>query len=384
MRIAFLTDTYLPTVDGVVNSVISTKRGLINEGHKVMIFAPEDVNSPKEENTVYCKARKFRMYPGYRMVSFLPRELKALKDFNPDVIHTHGIAGMVIKSLWFSKDLGIPSVLTFHTMVTDAVQLYSPLNLKSEFLTRLIKLYLKTILRRYSAVILPASSILPEIEEIAPKMKHVEVVPTGIDTGRFRPDVDCSKILDKWNLHDNRIILSVGRMSEEKNLDVIIEALPQVKKEYLNAKLLLVGDGPAVPKYKELVSSRGLEKDVIFTGFVDDDELPQYYACAHIFATASTFETQGLVVLEALASGKPIVGADYRAIPEYVRENNTGYLFEHGNITSCAQALLKGLGAPSEMGKNARELAEEHSIESSTKKLVEIYEKVANIQKRRG
>ncbi|MCK5547684.1 MAG: glycosyltransferase [Thermoplasmata archaeon] len=384
MKVAMFTDTYLPNVDGVVTSILSIRRGLKDEGHEVMIFAPEDERGPEEKNTVYCKAKEFKMYPGYKMASILPREKKIMKDFNPDLIHAHGIAGMCIKSLWFAKDLDVPAILTFHTMVTDAIELYSPLSLKSDFLKRLIKIYLRTAIQRYDAVIVPGSSILGEIEEIAPKMRGVEVVHTGVDTGRFRPDIDCSDILDKWNLRGKDVLLTVGRISEEKNLEVLIEALPHVKKEMPNVKLLVVGDGPAIPKYKGLVGSMGLDNDVIFTGYVDDEDLPKYYCCCGIFATASTFETQGLVILEALASGKLVVGPDYRAVPEFVIDGKTGYLFEPNGVTSCARAVLKGFKSADTIGKNAKDLAEKHSIESSTKKLIGVYERVLKASRIKG
>jgi 1,2-diacylglycerol 3-alpha-glucosyltransferase len=382
MKVAIFTDTYLPTMDGVVTSILTSKRALKAKGHDVLVFAPYDEKSPKEDDTVYCKARKFSMYPGYRMASFLPRELDRLKDFDPDVIHAHGIAGMCIKSLWLSKDLDIPAVLTFHTMVTDAVDLYSPLELNPEFLKRVVKIYLRTAIQRYDIVIIPAASIRSEIEEIAPNLKNVEIVPTGVDTGRFRPDLDCRGILDRWNLHGNKIILSVGRVAEEKNLDVIIEALPVVKKEFPEVKLLVVGEGPAIPKYKALVKSKGIDNDVVFTGFVPKEELPQYYGCCHLFATASTFETQGLVILEAMASGKIVVGARYRAIPEYVIDGETGFLFEPDDVESCASAISKGLRSPDTVGKRARQFAEECSVDSSTEKLIEVYQKAVNGSKK--
>jgi 1,2-diacylglycerol 3-alpha-glucosyltransferase len=240
MRIALFTDTYLPTVDGVVTSVLSIRKGLREEGHDVMVLAPEVENGPVEDGTVYCKARSFKMYPGYRLASFLPREVKCIKDFDPDLIHAHGVGGMGIKTIWLSKDFDIPNVLTFHTMVMDVLARYSPLNLDSELLNVLLRIYLRNVLKRYDTVIVPSRSILTEILQIAPKMKRVEILPMGVDCRRFRPDVDPSGILERLGLGDREIILSVGRISEEKNLDVIIKSLPVVKREFPNAALLIV------------------------------------------------------------------------------------------------------------------------------------------------
>jgi 1,2-diacylglycerol 3-alpha-glucosyltransferase len=382
MRVALFTDTYLPTVDGVVTSVLAIRKGLKEQGHEVMILAPEVENGPVEDGTVYCKARRFKMYPGYRLASFLPREVKCIREFDPDVIHTHGVGGMGIKTIWISKDFDIPNLLTFHTMVMDVLAQYSPLNLNSELLNALLRIYLRNILKRYDTVIVPSRSILSEIEQIAPGMKHVEILPMGVDCERFRPDIDPSGILERPELRERDIILSVGRVSEEKKLDVIIKALPLVKREYPNAALLVVGDGPALAGYKQLVGSMGLESDVVFTGFVGDEELPAYYACCDVFATASKFETQGLVVLEALASGKPVAGANFRAIPDFVVEDSTGHLFEPDDVESCASAIMKCLTARSSMATTARTFAEEHSMESSIKKLVNVY--AATMKNKKG
>jgi 1,2-diacylglycerol 3-alpha-glucosyltransferase len=381
MRIALFTDTYLPTVDGVVTSVLSIRKGLREEGHDVMILAPEVENGPVEEGTVYCKARDFKMYPGYRLASFLPREVNCIRDFSPDVIHAHGVGGMCIKTLWLSKDFDIPNVLTFHTMVMDVLTRYSPLNLDSELLNVLLRIYLRNVLKRYDTVIVPSRSILSEIEQIAPRMKRVEILPMGVDCRRFRPGIDPSGIPERPILQGKKTILSVGRISDEKNLDVIIKSLPLVRREFPNSVLLIVGDGPAVPRLKQLVASMSLGNDVIFTGFISDDELPAYYACCDVFATASKFETQGLVILEALASGKPVAGANFRAIPDYVVEDTTGHLFEPDDIESCAGAIMKCLDAPPGVARNARDFAEERSIESSIKKLVDVY--ASTVEQRR-
>jgi 1,2-diacylglycerol 3-alpha-glucosyltransferase len=126
----------------------------------------------------------------------------------------------------------------------------------------------------------------------------------------------------------------------------------------------------------------GMDDDVFFTGFVSDDELPAYYTCCNVFATASKFETQGLVILEALASGKPVAGANFRAIPDYVVENTTGHLFKPDDVESCAGAILKCLNAPSGMTNGIRAFAEGYSMESSIKKLVDVY--ATTVEQRRG
>src|SRR5947208_16211204 len=125
---------------------------------------------------------------------------------------------------------------------------------------------------------------------------------------------------------------------------------------------MIVGTGPYMEKYYDLVARLGLSGDVIFTGFVPDADLPKYYAAADAFAIASKFETQGLVVLEALASGRPVAGANYRAIPEFVREGVNGALFDPNDVAGCAAAVLRCLRDRDSMRDAARDRSEERRV----------------------
>ena len=139
---------------------------------------------------------------------------------------------------------------------------------------------------------------------------------------------------------------------------------------------MIVGTGPYMEKYYDLVRHLGLSGDVIFTGFVPDADLPKYYAAADAFAIASKFETQGLVVLEALASGRPVAGANYRAIPEFVREGVNGALFEPNDVRGCASAMLRCLREADGMHEAARETALRFSVERCTRRLERVYDRL--------
>src|SRR3970282_1392568 len=152
---------------------------------------------------------------------------------------------------------------------------------------------------------------------------------------------------------------------------------PHVRKENPDAKVLIVGSGPYMDRYYDLVRKRGRLGEIIFSGFVPDAELPKYYAACDAFVTASRFETQGLVVLEALATGKPVAGANSRAIPEVVQPGRNGFLFEPTNPRAAAQAVLLALDHRDEMAEPARETALKYSIDRSTRRLEAVYEGLA-------
>ncbi len=378
MRIALFTDSYLPTVDGVVTSVLSTRRQLEAHGHEVVVFAPEDPRrrGTHEDGTVYVRAKEFRHYPGYRLAMFPGREVDLIKDLGIDVIHIHGVGFVGIKGLWASWQAKIPRVSTFHTMIHDTLAFYSPFGLNLHLLERGLRFYLKIFLRKTQGVVVPSRAILDEIMALSPRANIADVIPTGVDPERFRPDISGQGIRTKWGLNGHDVVLHVGRVAPEKNLTTLIHAFPRILEQNRDTKLMIVGTGPYMEKYYDLVARLGLSGDVIFTGFVPDADLPKYYAAADAFAIASKFETQGLVVLEALASGRPVAGANYRAIPEFVREGVNGALFDPNDVRGCAAAILRCLRGRDSMQEAAREVALDYSVERCTRRLERVYERL--------
>src|SRR5256712_703963 len=191
-------------------------------------------------------------------------------------------------------------------MIHETLAFYSPFGLNLHLLERGLRFYLRIFLRKTHGVVVPSRAILEEILALSPSAKIADVIPTGVDTDRFRPDISGQGVRTKWGLNGNDVILHVGRVAPEKNLTTLIHAFPKVLESNPDTKLMIVGTGPYMEKYYDLVRHLGLAGDVIFTGFVPDADLPKYYAAADAFAIASKFETQGLVVLEALASGRPV------------------------------------------------------------------------------
>ncbi len=381
MKIALFTDSYLPTVDGVVTSVLTTRRQLEADGHEVVVFAPEDPRHPirREANTIFVRARELRNYPGYRFAMLPGREVDQVKEMGIDVIHIHGVGTVGIKGLWASWQARIPSVQTFHTMIQDTLPFYSPFGINLHVLERGLRLYLRVFLRKSTGVVVPSRAILDEILALSPQAPIADVIPTGVDPDRFSPSVSGKSIRTKWGLNGSDVILHVGRIAPEKNLGTVIHAFPRIQEKDPDAKLLVVGSGPWLERYYDLVRHMGLTGDVIFTGFVPDADLPRYYAAADAFAIASRFETQGLVVLEALAAGCPVAGADYRAIPEFVHQGENGYLFNPSDGKGCADAVLQCLEHRDALRAAARASALPFSVAKCTRRLESVYERLQTV-----
>jgi glycosyltransferase involved in cell wall biosynthesis len=196
--------------------------------------------------------------------------------------------------------------------------------------------------------------------------KPIEVIPTGIDVGHLRP-INKTLARKRLGLGDDRIFLCLGRVSHEKNLDLVIRAMTDI-----DAKLLVVGQGPAMKKLRKLVEKKKLRKNVLFKGFVQEKLKPLYCSAADALIIASKSETQGVVVAETMACGTPVIGVDSLAIPEIIEDRENGRLFEPGDMKQLAE-IMQTFEPTERMRKNARRTAEEYSIEKCTTKLEEFY-----------
>ncbi|MDD1773862.1 MAG: glycosyltransferase [Methanomassiliicoccales archaeon] len=374
MRIAMFTDTYLPTRDGVVTSILSTRQRLEELGHEVFMFAPEpDSDADKEKGVYYFRAVSFDKYPGYRVAMFPTNKCEILEDLDVDVIHTHGLLAMALRSMFAGRVLRKPVVVSFHTMVTEASKYYVRMALPDPILNRLFWIYLRQLLERADAVVVPSEAIKTELSQYAPDMKKIEVIPTGVDCSLFSPEVDGTMVRRRHGLDKEKVILNVGRIAWEKNLDLILKGFSVLKSRDDDVRLMIVGEGPAKDHCMRLAAELGIADKTTFTGFVPDAELPQYYAASDAFVMASKFETQGIVVLEAMASGKPVAGINFRAVAEIIRNGENGFLFDE-NPESCASAMEVALNCTDEVRNAARRRAKEYSMSDGAGRLVKVYE----------
>lgn len=371
MKIAMFADSFRPTVDGAIVAMETAAAGLERRGHQIVILAPDQgVKSESRWPVHYLPSRGFKSYPGYRYTISPSDMLEFLRKERPDVIHSHGIASMGILSLTAARALKIPHVLTFHTMANEAIKYYSPLKLRHDIMEELVWIYLRNLLKRPEVVIVPSAPIKEELKANGVNMKVCEVVPTGIDCARFSPDRYDKDYLKKFGLDGKRVLLHVGRLSREKRLDIVLEAVARLSKGQPDLHLLVAGHGPAADDYKKLAKDLGISDKVVFAGFLPDDELPVAYASCEILVIASTFETQGIVVLEALASGTPVAGIRFRAIPEFIEEGKNGCLFD---AETCAEAIQRCLLRSDSMMINAVSSARKYSVEACTARLEEAY-----------
>lgn len=372
LRIAIMTDSYLPTRDGVVTAVMTLSKALRDMGHTVFIIAPDPGEAQREQGVYYFPAMKFKKYPEYFLPVFPSGKRETLESLKVDIIHIHGVAFMALKGLIVSRSTGIPTVATYCTNVVDTLEFYSPLPMPTDIQSKLAWIYIRNFLKRPSCIIALTPATITEFEENGVRTKRTEVIPVGIDVNRFRQDLDGSEIRKRYGLTDEKIAIHVGRVSFEKNIGIPIKALKHLPG---NVRLMIVGKGPALQEMKDLVKNEGLEDRAIFTGFVPDDELALYYSASDVVVSASRFETQGLTIAEAMACGLPAACSDGRAFLDVVEEGVNGHFFKD-TPEQCAEAIMKCLADGDAMSANARATAESYSMEAVGKKMISLYEDI--------
>lgn len=380
MKIAMFTDSFYPTIDGAVVSMERQCAGLEAKGHEIVMLAPRPSADVETRWPVhYLPSVEFKSYRGYRIGVSPSDMLEYLRGQRVDIIHSHGLASMAILSLTAGKALRTPTVLTFHTMASEAVRYYSFIGVRDDLVVPLVWVYLRNLLKRPEMVVFPSRPIEKELLEHNIRTKAHAVVSTGVDCSIFKPENRDPSILSEHGLEGRRVMLHVGRLSMEKRLDVVLRAVKDLAGEEPDLRLLVVGSGPAEQEYRRLTRRLDIEDRVVYTGFVSNDFLLKAYATCDMLALASTFETQGLVILEAMASGMPVAGMRCRAIPEFVTEGHNGTLFDE---TSCADGLRRCLGSLNALRPNCTGTARQYSTDACTDRLVEAYERAFEVKRK--
>ncbi len=372
MRIAIMTDSYLPTRDGVVTAVMTLSKSLEDLGHTVFIIAPDPGEDKREPGVYYFPAMTFKKYPEYFLPIFPSGKRELIESLDVDIIHIHGVAFMALKGLIVSRSTKVPTVATYCTNVVDTLQYYSPLPLPMGIQAKLAWIYIRNFLKRPSCIIALTPATLTEFEENNVVTKRTEVIPVGIDTDRFRMGQDGSEIRKRYGLKDERVVIHVGRVSYEKNIGIPITAMHHLPGD---VRLFIVGKGPALQDMNDIVEKEGLQDKVIFTGFVPDDELALYYSASDVVVSASRFETQGLTIAEAMGCGLPAACSDGRAFLDVVEDGVNGYFFKD-TPEECAEAIQKCLDNKERLTPNARKTAEHYSMGSVAKRMLALYEDV--------
>ncbi len=368
MRIAFFTETFLPKTDGIVTTLCQTIHQLHALGHEVLIFSPAGGGAEFDGSPVVgMKSRAFPLYPELRLA--LPRASMrgVLTDFKPDLLHVLdpallGIAGLYYGGGKLGGALHLPLVISYHTDLPKYLHYY-----RLGFLEPWVWKILRVRHNRANMNLCTSTLMVRQLQ--AHGIRHVTLWPGGVDSNLFcrsRGSAEMRNCLTQGN-PESPLLLYVGRMSAEKN----IESLRSWLGSFPNARLALVGDGPQRKSLERHFS--GLP--AFFAGFMHGEELAAAYASSDIFVMPSRTETLGLVVLEAMCSGLPVVAARAGGIPEMIEDQISGYLVNNDeDATARLRELLQSKDARESIGARARTQAMQHSWSNATNQLVGYYQ----------
>jgi phosphatidylinositol alpha-1,6-mannosyltransferase len=276
---------------------------------------------------------------------------EAIADFNPHVINAHYMAHTGLAAVIAQKKHGVPSVLTF-----------SGRDVPGPRTPWLWKYYDRWVASSIAWVTFISRYCRQAIYGM--NSTTGTIIPGGVDLERFSPGYNAVSLRHSLDIpSDAPVLFAMQRLSLEKRVDVLVRAMPHVLMKHPKAILVLGGTGKARPQLVTLVKKLGLSSSIRLTGYISDEDLPHYYALCDVFVFHSTYETFGLVLAEAMASGKPIVSVQSTAIPEIVRDGQNGVLVPPLDSRAMAEMIVHLLNSPHErerLGGNARTWAEQH------------------------
>jgi glycosyltransferase involved in cell wall biosynthesis len=367
MRIALFTETFLPKVDGIVTRLRHTVEHLQRDGDQVLVVCPDGGLTEYQGARIYgVSGVPLPMYPELKMAFPRPSIGTVLEDFKPDLIHVVNPAILGLGGIYFAKSLNIPLLASYHTHLPQYLQHYG-LGALEGLLWELLK-----AAHNQAHLNLCTSTAMVE-ELINHDIERVDLWQRGVDTEMFQPHLKSQTMRSHLSQGhpDDPLFLYVGRVSAEKQIDEIkpvLEAIP-------NSRLAIVGDGPARAELEEYF----LGTNTHFVGYLHGLELGAAYASVDAFIFPSRTETLGLVLLEAMAAGCPVVAAASGGITDIVTDGVNGYLFDPLDNKGAIAATQKLLNARAErelLRQNARQEAEKWGWAAATRQLQSYYQQI--------
>ncbi|GAB6088519.1 glycosyltransferase [Spirochaeta dissipatitropha] len=399
MRIVFSSDTFWPRVNGVAVSVEVFRRELIAMGHQVLILAPqypgladEDAESIDEENPIIRLPSKSLFFSSEdRLIDVLKGQkiaTEALQRFQPDLVHAHTeFSGLEIL-LEYRRKARIPVVMTSHTYWERYIKVYMPF-LPSIAARQTAIAITRMRFRKATRIIAPSQSMKSVLQKYHIH-KPISVIPTGISADDFsginRQELRKTVPWLTGLPDDTRVLTFIGRISQEKNPGFLLGVLETVLKKHPNTLLLYVGDGPGRADLEQNARSRGLHDNCRFLGYLPRKQLREIYGSTDVFTFPSKTETQGLVTIEAMICGTPVVAIGEMGTREVMNGNNGGFMVSDNQqeFSNRVIELLDSAELWQEKSAEALAYAQNWTSEALCRDLIEVYQDVCGAGPQRG
>jgi glycosyltransferase involved in cell wall biosynthesis len=351
MKIAFFTDTFYPDINGVARTLKRFTDYLSEQNIAVKIFAPSNQADEYVSTHIHrFKSASFFLYPECRVAFPNYFQIKAeLETFNPDLIHVATPFNLGLSGVYCAKKLNIPLVGSFHTDFDYYLEFYD-----LKFLSSIFWKYMEWFHSAFRKTFVPSIETLEQLKQHS--FTNLVIWPRGVDCQLFHPYYDKLSVRQQYSIRKKYLLTYAGRLAPEKNVEILLNAaklLPPHIGESIH--WLIVGDGPL----REQIQAKAPE-NMTFTGYLKGQQLAEVYSASDLFVFPSPTETFGNVVLESLASGTPVIGANSGGVKSIIREGVTGHLCEPGNVQGFSDAitnLLTNHKVRSQMGFEGRDYA---------------------------
>ncbi|HQD62523.1 MAG TPA: glycosyltransferase [Defluviitoga sp.] len=380
MNIGMFSDTYIPQKNGVATALKLYKDEMERLGHNVFLFVPKyDIKYSRQEKNVFeFPAVKFPFEKEQRVAIPFSWKMFKIKDLNLDIVHSHDPFSMGILAMSVSKSLKLKHIGTHHTMYEYYLHYLPPIMRPPVELTQKL---IKNWCLKLDRVIAPTNNIKNTLIEYGVPSYHIEVIPTGIDISSFDKPITWDLRKEYPSIKEgDRILLFVGRLGKEKNIDFLIRVFSKVLLEEKNVKFVIIGGGPEKENLELLAEELKIKENVIFTDAQPRERVIDAYKQSDIFIFASYTETQGLVILEAMSAGKPVVALGKLGVYDILsQEDAGGIMIEELNEDDFVNEILRLLRDNilyENLAKKAKSFVQNHfSIEACVESILDLYKK---------
>lgn len=393
MKILFGTDLFYQNVAGSINFVTGLTNGLAARGHEVFIIAPSKSfknTVTKEDGITVYGIRSVvipeKIYPSQFRIPITAgsnKIRKIVEEVRPDVINIQDHFMIGSKVAEEGQKLKIPIVGTNHFMPENFIHYLYPPDFAKKMIKSLAWKAFIRVYKRLDIITTPTKTAAELIKSLGLKNPIIPI-SNGIDLNRFNTKNKGHYLRKYYKIPDSdKVALFVGRLDKEKYTDVLVKAMTLLPP-HSHIKLVITGKGTEKSNLVRLAKRLGVDKDVIFTGFVANKDLPFLYGMADLFVIASIAELQSIATMEAMASGLPIVAAKVMALPELVRDGKNGYLFCDGDINSLVDRMIKILKNPAlrkKMSENSLKIISRHDLQNTIRSYEKLYRKLISKSK---
>ena len=386
MKIAIFSETYYPEINGIATSIYNLKNALERHGHQVLLVTtnPFENKLSYQDGIIRLPGIKLKFLYNYRMSRFYNEEAaKIIRQFNPNIIHVQTSAGVGHFGSVMGDKLKVGKVYTFHTMIEDYAY-YLTHGYFDHFARYAIRRFFRGKSTHFDEFIAPSSKIKEYLRSIGVDTT-VSVIPTGIDIERYsRANQDTSStdsLKKELGIEkDDFVILYLGRIAKEKSIDFLMDGFAAFLKKHPDKKVkfLITGWGPEEDTLKELARKKKAAEKVIFAGRCDPTETQKYYYLADCFVSASLTETQGLTLIEALASSLPCIARFDEALADTIKNRESGFLFldEEGFVQCLEETMELNQEERERIVSAGKRAIEGFSLELFYQRIIEVYKRV--------